>query len=80
MGFFVIKEDNEISFSDVLYWGNINLIVRYENPPESLEWTTLYNYIEEFNGERIESQTGIILDELSSKYCLKWNCNWRSID
>ena len=28
LGFFVIKEYNKISFSDVLYTGNINLFVR----------------------------------------------------
>ena len=67
LGFFVITKDNEIAFSDVLYSGNINLIVRYANLPESLEWTTLYNSIDEFNGEKIGSQTGTILEELTSK-------------
>ena len=71
LGFFVITKDNEIAFSDVLYSGNINLIVRYANLPESLEWTTLYNSIEEFNGEKIGSQTGTILEELTSKYLPK---------
>ena len=33
LGFYVIKENNETSFSDVLYKGNISLIVRYSNLP-----------------------------------------------
>ena len=42
IGFFVITEDKDIAFSDVLYNGNINLFVKYANVPESLKWTTLY--------------------------------------
>ena len=68
LGFFVIKEDNEISFSDVLYTGDINLVVRYSNLPEALEWTTLYSSIEEFNGEKLGTQSGTFFDELLSKY------------
>ena len=56
LGFFVIIEDKEISFCDVLYNGNINLFVRYSNLPESLKKATFYSSIEEFNGEKFGLQ------------------------
>ena len=68
LGYYVIKENNETSFSDVLYKGNISLIVRYSNLPESHIWTTLYHSIEEFNGEKLGLQSGTFFDELLTKY------------
>ena len=68
LGFFVITEDKDISFSDELYDGNINLFVRYSNLPESHTWTTLYDSFQEFNGEKLGLQTGTFFDELINKY------------
>lgn len=69
IGFFVIKENEEdISFSDVLYKGDINLIVRYSNLPASHAWTVPCDSPERFDGEKIGLQTGTIFDELIAKY------------
>ena len=68
LGFFVIKEYNDISFSNVLYTGNINLVVRYSNLPESVNIEMLYDSIEDFNGQKLGLEAGTFYDELSSKY------------
>ena len=68
IGFFVIEENNDISFSDALYKGDINLIVRYSNLPASHIWTLPYDSPEKFDGEKIGLQTGTIFDELIAKY------------
>ena len=41
LGFFVIEENNDINFSNLLYERTVNYIFRYENLPESSKWTTL---------------------------------------
>ena len=65
LGFFVVTEDKDISFSKTLYKGKINYLVRYGNLPDSLVWTTLYDKIEDFNGEKIGIQIGAFYDELT---------------
>lgn len=65
LGFFVIKDNNDISFSDKLYTGTINAVVRYGNLPESEKWSTLYGSIEEFNGEKIGLLTGSLYESLT---------------
>ena len=67
LGFFVIKKDDSIAFTDPLYKGTINLIVRYGNIPESVKWTTLYNSVKEFDGEKIGIQEGTFYDTLSKE-------------
>ena len=68
IGFFVIKENEDISFSDVLYKGDINLIVRYSNLPDSHKWTIPYDKAEKFDGKKIGLQKVTIFDELIAKY------------
>ena len=68
LGFFVIKEDNEIAFSDVLYSGNIKLIVRYSNLPGSHDWNDLYGSVEELNGVKLGLETGTFFGELFTEY------------
>ena len=68
IGFFVIDQNDDISFSDVLYTGDINLIVRYSNLPDSHIWTLPYDSPEKFDGETIGLQNGTIFDQLITKY------------
>ena len=65
LGFFMVTEDKDISFSKTLYKGEINYLIRYGNSPESLVWTTLYDKIEDFNGEKIGIQKGAFYNELT---------------
>lgn len=66
LGFFVIEEDNQdIAFSDVLYNGKINYLVRYYNLEESATWTRLYGSIKEFNGEKIGVVEGSFYEDIS---------------
>lgn len=60
LGFFVKREDEDDSIdqTDVLYSSSISLLVRYGNLPDSVEWTTLYGSIEEFNGENLGIVSG----------------------
>ena len=64
LGFFVIKDDKDISFSNILYTGNINLIVRYQHLNESIDWA-LYSSVEDFNGEKIGIQAGTFYGDLT---------------
>ena len=64
LGFFVIKDDKDISFSNILYTGNINLIVRYQHLRESIDWV-LYSSVKDFNGEKIGIQAGTFYDDLT---------------
>ena len=66
LGFFVIKDNNNITFSNKLYNGTINAVVRYGNLPESEKWTTLYSSIAEFNGEKIGLVKGSIYESLTN--------------
>ena len=68
MGFFVKREDNTIDMSDVLYSSSINLLVRYCNLPDSIEWSRLYGSIEEYNGDKLGIVNGTFYDTLSEKY------------
>ena len=65
LGFFVIEENNDINFSNLLYEGTVNYVVRYENLPESAKWTTLYGSVEEFNGEKLGVLTGTFYSDLT---------------
>ena len=68
MGFFVKREDNTIDMSDVLYSSSINLLVRYCNLPDSIEWSRLYGSIGEYNGDKLGIVNGTFYDTLSEKY------------
>ena len=68
LGFFVKREDNTIDMSDVLYSSSINLLVRYCNLPDSIEWSRLYGSIGEYNGDKLGIVNGTFYDTLSEKY------------
>ena len=54
-GYFIIKDDiiNDINYSDVIYESKVYIIVRYYNLPESIEFKSPHDSIEQFNGEKI---------------------------
>jgi len=68
IGFFTKRKDDTIDMTDPLYSSTISLLVRYGNIEESINWTTLYGSIEEFNGENIGVVSGSFYDKLSEKY------------
>lgn len=66
LGFFVIEEDNnDIAFSNVLYEGTINYLVRYYNLEKSTTWTRLYGSIEELNGEKLGIVKGTFYEDMT---------------
>ena len=65
LGFFILTDNKDISFSKTLYEGEINYLIRYGNLPKSLNWTTLYDYITDFNRDKIGIQKGAIYNVLT---------------
>ena len=53
VGNFLIREDknNDIDFSNRIHRSPSVIVVRYENLPESANWTLPYDSVEDFNGE-----------------------------
>ena len=68
LGFFVKKVEDTIDMTDIICSSHINLLVRFGNLPESIKWTTLYDGIEEFNGDKIGIMKGAYYDTLTQKY------------
>ena len=68
LGFFVKRAEDAIDMTDTIYSSHISLLVRFGNLPESIKWTTLYDGIEEFNGDKIGIMKGAYYDTLTQKY------------
>lgn len=68
LGFFAKREDDTIDMTEVIYSSYISMLVRFLNLEESIDWTTLYGSIEEFNGEKLGIVKGSFYDTLSENY------------
>ena len=65
LGFFVIENNSDINFTNILYNGTVNYVVRYENLPESAEWANLYGSVDEFDGAKLGYLNGSFYTDIT---------------
>ncbi len=54
VGNFIIRDDkrNDVNFTNIFHSAPIATLIRYENHPESVNWT-IYDSIEDFDGDSL---------------------------
>ena len=70
-GYFIIRDNNEINFSNVIYESKVYIIVRYSNLPESIEFKIPHNSVDQFNGENIGLLVGSSFNNLTKEIFTK---------